>query len=468
MADRQRSSARAVYLLIVLVAAYIVAFLDRQIIALLVTPIKMEFGISDFEVGLLQGLAFSLSFSIATLPVGWLVDRGNRKAVLLFGIAIWTVMTIFCGLANSFWLLFLGRIGVGLGEACLSPAAYSMIIDSFSRERTVRALTIFSMAGTLGVGAAFLGGGAAIEAINSLAVLPIGIRPWQAGFLLVSLPGFLVLAAALFVKEPMRKMGAAAPQTQLRPALRSLWADRRIYAPIYCCSVLLGVAYFAAIAWFAAHLIRFYGFTAPAAGRTLGILFLCTTVTGTLCGTWATERFARRGHKDAPLRTVMFISFLAIPTSLAATIPNLFVSLGVLAVGMASLGSFYGNLVAALQLVTPASSRGVNSSVFILCNSLGSFAIGAALVGGLSDHLFAGMPQGVGYSVSIVSILCTCLSAFVAAKSLARFARSMAASEQEQPNRGDGKSGQRASEPDTGEAPLIAMSGVQGETAQMQ
>lgn len=429
MTDQKHSTARAVYLLIVLVAAYIVAFLDRQIIALLIGPIKKDFAISDFDVGLLQGLAFSLSFSIATLPVGWMVDRRNRKAVLIFGITIWTIMTICCGLADSYWLLFLGRVGVGLGEACLSPAAYSMIIDSFSRERTVRALSIFTMAGTLGVGAAFIGGGAAIEAINGLSSLPAGIRQWQAGFLLVSLPGFLVLASAFFVKEPIRKRAPSAGHMPLVAALRSLWSGRMNYLPIYCCSVLLGVAYFAAISWFAAHLIRFYGFTAPEAGRTLGILFLCTTITGTLCGTLATERFARLGHKDAPLRTVMILSVIAIPTSLAAAIPNLYASIAVLAIGMASLGSFYGNLVAALQLVTPPSSRGMNSSLFILCNSFGSLAIGAALVGGLSDHIFPGLPHGVGYSVSIVSLICTCLSALIAAKSLPRFARAMSAGE---------------------------------------
>jgi MFS family permease len=150
-ASRTNYSLAAAYRMLgVLVLAYIVAFLDRQIIALLVAPIQVSLKLSDFQIALLQGPAFSLAFCIATLPVGVIVSRWSRRNVLICGVSFWSIGTVFCGLVDSFHMLFAARMIVGLGEATLAPAAYTLIVDAFPRERIIRALSIFTMAGILG------------------------------------------------------------------------------------------------------------------------------------------------------------------------------------------------------------------------------------------------------------------------------------------------------------------------------
>lgn len=403
-------SLRAAYKMLgILVVAYIVAFLDRQIIALLVASIKRSLQINDFQIGLLQGPAFSLAFCVATLPAGIIVSRYNRRNVLIGGVLFWSLGTVLCGLAQSFSTLFFARIVVGMGEAILSPAAYLMITDAFPKERAVRALSIFTMAATLGVGAAFVAGGAVINLVNSLPLI-LGYERWQAAFWIISVPGFLVALLLLGIDEPRRTVATAHKTARLSDGLKLLRARAGGFAPVFLCSGLLGIVYYAGFVWYATHLIRAFGFSPSKAGFVLGILYLFCSSVGTVCGVWLAERLQRRGMADAPLVAVAFFSIVALLTSGYGAVESLPLSLAMLALQSLALGSFFGNLVAALQLITPPSLRGVNSAIFILWNNIVSLSAGTSIIGALSATIFADSTMGLGYSISLTCLVCSTAS----------------------------------------------------------
>ncbi len=197
------------YVVTVLMLAYVFAFLDRQIIALLVDPIKRDIGVTDFQMSLLLGPAFAFFYVTLGIPVGRLADRRSRRTIIGIGIAIWSVMTAACGLAKTFTHLFLARIGVGVGEATLQPCATSVISDYFPREKRGRAISVYSMVLGIGAGLAFVLGGQVVAAVidgPSIALPLIGeIYNWQIVFLIVGLPGLLVAGLMFTVKEPHRR-----------------------------------------------------------------------------------------------------------------------------------------------------------------------------------------------------------------------------------------------------------------------
>ena len=193
----------------VLVIAFIFSIADRIIIALLVDPIKTDLGLSDTDLGIMMGLAFAIFYALMGLPIGRLSDRHSRRSIIAVGIFLWSLMTAACGLARNFSELFLARVGVGVGEATLSPAAYSMIADSFPREKLGRAISVYQSGAFFGVGLALIFGGIAIRfaaGAESVDLPLIGtVAPWQMAFIAIGLPGILVAALMFTVKEPVRQ-----------------------------------------------------------------------------------------------------------------------------------------------------------------------------------------------------------------------------------------------------------------------
>ena len=187
------SSTMAWYAVAVLFVAYTFSFADRIILSLLVQPIKQDLALSDTKISLLHGFAFAIFYTLMGIPIGRLADRYSRRAIAAAGIAVWSFMTAVCGIARGYWELFSARVGVGVGEAALSPAAFSMIADLFPPQKLGRALSVYTMGAFVGAGLAFIIGGAVIQSITSSPemTLPIvgTIRSWQAAFFIVGLPG---------------------------------------------------------------------------------------------------------------------------------------------------------------------------------------------------------------------------------------------------------------------------------------
>ncbi len=414
---------RALFMLGTLVLAYIISFIDRQILALLVAPIKADLGISDFQISLLQGLAFAVFFCILGIPFGRLADRYSRKHIIAGGIFLWSLMTIACGLADDFLSLFLARMGVGVGEAALAPAAYSLIADSFRRERLVRATSTFALGGMLGAGLAFIVGGAVIEYVTHTDNLPFGLtayRPWQLTFMIVGLPGFLVAALVLLIKEPARR-GVKGPPPATRAAFAYLWANRAGYAPLYLAATSMAVLSYGGITWMPTHMMRSYGLSPGEAGTVLGIIHMAGPALGVTLGTMLSEYFARKGRTDGPLRTVMITSALAAPCYVAPLMPTFELTAALWFIAVVLQNGYYGNTLAALQMITPNQLRATNAALLTLVVSLCGLGFGAAAIGGLSDTLFAGDARGIGKAMALVGVLGGAFACIFAARGLAPY-----------------------------------------------
>ena len=196
------------YVVSVLTVAYIFAFVDRQILNLLVRPIRRDLSITDTQMSLLMGFSFAVFYSIFGFPLGRLADFKSRRTIVALGMVCWSFLTAGCGLARHFWHFLILRMGVGVGEAALSPSAYSLISDYFPKERRATAMSVYSMAYYIGSGLALVLGGLVVGYASGKGnwVLPIvgAIRPWQLIFFIVGLPGVLFALLMYTVKEPTR------------------------------------------------------------------------------------------------------------------------------------------------------------------------------------------------------------------------------------------------------------------------
>jgi len=197
------------YVVFVLMVVYTLSFIDRQILSLLVGSIKRDLAISDTRIGLLQGLAFGVFYTFLGLPLGRIADTRNRKNLITIGVLFWSLMTALCSGARSFTTLFLARMGVGVGEATLAPGAFSLITDSFPKERLGRALSVYSMGIFIGSGLALIVGGAVVDftvRIPSVTLPVLGLMAsWRLTFLIVGIPGLLVALWVYSIREPLRK-----------------------------------------------------------------------------------------------------------------------------------------------------------------------------------------------------------------------------------------------------------------------
>lgn len=400
------------YVLAVLLLAYIFSFVDRQILSLLVGPIRRDLGISDFEMSLLQGWAFALFYSLMALPIAWLADRANRRTIIASGIALWSAMTVGCGLARSYGSLFLMRVGVGVGEAALSPPAYSLLSDYYPPQRIARALAIFTMGLSLGGGAAYLIGGMVIEAVSSAPdiVLPVvgTLRPWQTVFIIVGAPGLLVALLMAGIREPPRR-GALrdASGGAHRVSLAFMWRflrDRgRLYFGFPMATALLGVFSYGLMAWYPSVLIRTYGLTMGEAGVYFGLVYLLFGPIGTYWGARVAERMESRGRRDAHMRFTMLAALvMTIPGALGPLMPSAPLALLMLAPTIFLKCSYYGNTGAVLQLVTPNQMRAQVTALQIFFGNIVGMSIGASAVAALTDFVFA-EDAAVRYSLAIVA-----------------------------------------------------------------
>ena len=236
--QKQKGDLYRWYVVGVLTFAYLVSFLDRQILALMVGPIQEDLMLSDTQMSLLMGLAFSIFYIFMAVPLGRLADNSVRRNIIVGGVTLWSLMTAACGLAGSYWHLFLARMGVGVGEASLTPSATSMIADYFPSGARGKALATYNAGVSLGTGFAMVFGGMVITYVSTSErhVLPVvgGVAAWQYVFFLVALPGLLVVLLMLTVREPARQETSLAAQNlTFRDVLTYLYGRRRMYVPLF-------------------------------------------------------------------------------------------------------------------------------------------------------------------------------------------------------------------------------------------
>jgi len=406
-----------------LMVAYTSSFIDRQILTLLVQPIRADLTITDTQFSLLAGIAFSLFYTVMGVPLARLADRGSRRWIIFWGIVIWSVMTVGCGLANSFWALFAARIGVGVGEAALSPAAYSMISDYFPPRQRARALAVYSMAPYLGAGLALMIGGAVIDAIAQAGAMQLPfvgeLAPWQQTFVLVGAPGLLIAALFVIVREPPRH-GVTKSYVQAG-VLKYMWSRKSTFYMLIFAFSIFGMAGISYLAWAPAVLIRQHGMAPAEVGFAYGLVLLAAATPGVLVGGWLTDWFANKGRTDAPIRVAILALVASIPFAVAMPLmPSRELAIAALA-GFSFFAGVMNSLPAtALQAVAPNQLRAQITAIYFLIGNLISLGLGPTVVAAISDNWLGG-DQSIGLSLAIVSGVTVTIAALMLTRALKSF-----------------------------------------------
>jgi len=392
MAKEANKNLTGWYAVSIMTVAYMFSYIDRQIISLMVGPIREDLGISDSGFSLLVGLAFALFYTILGIPIARLADASNRRNIIAIGIAFWSIATAACGLAKNFAQLFVARVAVGVGEAALSPAAYSMLADMFSPKKLGRAIGVYSSGVFIGIGLSFIIGAylvTALEANGGLSLPVFGhLKPWQATFVIVGSPGLLIALFMLTVKEPARSH-AAASSMPIREVLGFAARHRRVYALHFIGFAMLTLMFNGIMAWAAEYFIRIHEVPRAEIGPKLGILAAVFGGTGIVCGGLFNDWLAARGHTDASIKAGLAGTVLLLPFAISAPLasdPN--VSLILFAPLLFFVSFPFGPAAAGLQLVTPPRMRAQMSAVYLFFVNLTGIGFGGTAVALLTDFLF--------------------------------------------------------------------------------
>lgn len=421
------------YVVAVLMLAYISSFIDRQVLTLLVKPLKRDFGVSDTQVGLLIGFSFAIFYTFLGIPIGRMADRRSRKRIIVWGIAIWSLMTALCGVTGTYNQLFLARIGVGIGEAALSPAAYSLITDLFPRHKLGTALGVYNVGVYLGSGLSILLVALILKLINVEGTWSIpffgDIFPWQSVFFIVGLPGLLIVALiALTVREPERQNGqkAAVP---FQDIIAYFSANRQAMLCLFFGIAFMAFGSYATTSWTPTLLVRHYGLSESQAGLMLGGIVTVFSTAGVLVGGRYGDRLTKQGRADAKMRVGFVGMSLSVTIAVAilifftlTTAPiKIFVVLLALSCFVTSMP--YGAATAAVQEMTPAPMRATFSALFLFVVNIIGLGGGPLMVGFLNDKLFHD-PNQVHLSLSITLVMAFGLSCVLLYSGLKSFVQS--------------------------------------------
>jgi MFS family permease len=397
--------------LALLLLAAILAYLDRQIIALLVPHLRADFGLSDFQIGILQGPAFALVYAAAGLPFGMAVDRHSRSRVIAFAVSAWATATALTGFSTKMWHLFLARAGVGLGEAGLNPAAYSMISDLFPKTRVTLALAIFTMGQLIGIKLAYGVGALIIEQAEQVAPHFAGGRfgVWQLVFLWLGLASLVLSPLVLMIREPERRgKSSSTSKGSFTQALQFMASRRQFFISHFCGFGSLTLLAYAANAWLPAILTRVCGWSLKQTGGALSLLAIAGIAGLLFCGR-SIDSMVRRGLTDAHFR---FYSIAAVAVALAAS--AFFSTNGLVIIGGYAIIQFViavsGSAAATLQIVTPNEIRGRISSIYLVFHAVIGLGLGPTFVGALTDFVFRD-DMKVGWSLAVVFFIFAPLSA---------------------------------------------------------
>ena len=404
------------YVLFILFLAYVVSFMDRQILSLLIEPIKTDLGLSDTSISLLSGFAFAIFYTFLGIPLGRLADSKNRKIIIVVGITAWSIMTAFCGLARNALMLFIGRIGVAAGEASLAPSAYSMISDYFPREKRGRALSYYSLGIFAGAGVAYIFGGVISAYAAQAVAMDIGflgtLKAWQLTFMICALPGLIVVAMMFTVKEPTRKekistSAGGIPLSQVIEYLKIHWLT---YFCLFFATGLAALANYGVLVWVPAYFIRVFEYTPREIGMTFGSILLILGTTSLVTAGWAADKWYQKGRPSAHLDLVIIsVAFVLLPSIIfffVSTPLMAIICLGFIVFGMAV---HTGLVPAAIQLITPNEFRGQITAVYLFVLNLIGLGFGPTVVALFTDHVYQDQLM-VGKSIALTLIIFLILS----------------------------------------------------------
>ena len=393
------------YVVILLLLIFILSYFDRFILSLLVEPIKEALKLSDFQIGLLLGPAFSLFHIIVAIPLGWYADRSNRKYLLIAGILLWCTMTASSGLVATFLPLFLMRLGLGLGEAVVSPCSVSMISDYFDRKDRPRAISVYMAGPYLGAGLAFLLGGFLVRELQELGHVtwPLfgTLAPWQATFVLVGIPGFIFAGMMLTVREPQRQEKTATDRNGWY-AFHYIFKRWRGFGALFVGSTC-NFALSALTLWNVPLFSRVWGWGVAETGLVTGAFYFTAGPIGTAVAVWAHKKLGPR-HIDASMRVLLLGLLICVPGSAlypimpTAEIAVVFMFIAFVGKSVATAGG-----PASMALITPGEIRTQSMAIFNTVISLIGPLLGPPIIGMITD--LSGDPKNIGIVLTSYVIL---------------------------------------------------------------
>lgn len=382
--------------------ALLSSFIDRQILSLLVGPIKHDLQITDTGMSLLMGFAFALFYVLVGMPIARLADTKSRRLVIAIGIALWSCMTACCGIAKNYWQLFIARVGVGVGESSLSPAAISMFSDMFPKDKLPLAASLFAMGSSLGMAVALLLGGTVITLIAGTPDINLPligtIHPWQLTFIIVGLPGLLIAGLIFTIQEPPRRglmqtgtgteTGKPKP-LPIRAILRLMHKDIRVYLPIFLALSFSSLQTFGVSMWVPTFFIRTYGWDAGHTGLMQGMVTLIGAPLGMIAGGTLASWYARHSYNDANIRVVLISALMVIPfAALYPLMPSPWIALVLYGCNMCFASMSAGPAAAALQTISPNQMRAQILALSYLILNLVGYGLGPTAVALLTDYVF--------------------------------------------------------------------------------
>ena len=419
------------YVVVVLLLAYILAFIDREIIALLVPDIKASLQISDTQMSLLLGGAFAVFYTFFGVIIAWFADRGNRRWLIFAGVTFWSLMTAACGFATSYAALFLARVGVGAGEAALNPSALSILKDYFPPDKIGRAIGLYTAGVSSGSGLAFILGGAIYPKIKEAGPVELPLlgwhEPWQLMFIYVGLPGLLIALLVLTIKEPVRRefleTGIKPIASPINKTMAHLFNRWRAFLVLFFALSGLAIMAYGIGFWIPEFLRRTYNLTPEELGFWIqwrGVITIVFGLSGVLIGGWMSDYFQKR-YEDGYVR-VCLVSFLVMavgyclftlmPTPLLAVLFLIPATLGAAAPTAAG--------AAAVVAIAPPTMRAqVIAFYYFVLNAVGFF-VGPTAVALVTDFYFADESQ-LRYSMFIVALVVSVIGTFLLLYNLPHF-----------------------------------------------
>ncbi len=403
----------------ILLVAYIISFIDRQMINYLVVPIKEDMGLTDFEISFIQGWGFVLAYIIFSIPFGRIVDKVNRVRVLIGGIIIWSVATAACGFSKNSWQLVLSRSGVGAGEAALTPASWSIISDLFPVEKRSFPMSIYLMGPYIGQGLSLLFGAQILRIYNEPVTLfeSIIVQPWQIIFLIIAVPGVILGLLMFALKDPVRKEVLVSEKEEGTDSIKEVFAyvikNIGAYMPLLIGSAFIVVLLYGVQSWVPTFLHRIHGWEHTRIGDQYGLVALFAGSLGVVSGPMAEKYLTKLNFNAA---TIIVCIITAVALTIIGPITFLSLSSDIVLIGI-FITSFFITLPLALfatslQNITPNQYRGVVTGLYVFTVNITGYGLGPMVVAFFTDKVFKS-EMAIDLSMAAMFLICGPISFFI-------------------------------------------------------
>ena len=411
----------------VLTLAQVFAFIDRQIPSMLVEPIKQDFNLTDSQIALLGGAAFSIFYAIMALPIGYAVDRYQRTKVLGIGVFLWSLMTALAGLANSFGKLFGARIGVAVGEAVMAPTSVSLVSDSFPENKQGIPMGIITSGVYIGIGITLLGGGLLIDYLTSIGGINmpfIGyLKPWQATFMIVGLPGLVLAVAAFYLKEPKRleEQAYINKNVDRKNVFLHLKEHKKTLVPMFGGLIFMALIFYSFSFWAPTMMIRAYNISLSEAGFILGLITIISSIAGTIFAGSAVDYLRNKNYSDAPVRAALFAVLLALPPITILSFVNTEIGAWIcIFLYLFFISSFAPLGLLAVSGVSASNVKGQLAAIHAFLMMAFGLSLGPQLTAFFTDFVFMD-PNNLKWSISATGAIVLPISALLFKVSLSRY-----------------------------------------------